>query len=734
MPHLKLIEQGTNQPFIIDIPDAIIGRDPASTIYLEGVAAKAVSARHARLSFTDGQWFAEDAGSSNGTFVGGLRLETGFRHALKVGDILRFGATGPQLEVREVQMRTVAATMIEQPPVIEPPRAPSVTPPTAPARPPAAGTMPLRRGDLLRDEAHAATGPAATAPARAASPSPDPATDGGSAAHVRVVLRGVQSGTRFTGRGEKVTIGRGLECTVHLEGEAATAVSRVHAELAVESGKVVLRDGKSRNGTLLNGKPVVTPQPVRKGDLIALGPGGPAFTVEEAVAIDAEDPSSSPNTSTPAMTTAAPSTPAPPPAQKPPGPATRMARATGAGRTALFRNVLEEVTQKNAKRVRVVAWSTVGVGLVMTAGVVVFARMQVDRTDQALERERVGFRQQAAQMSAQLDSVRTSAATDRARARSALDSAMRVSAPAAVLDSLRGALAGADRRTVALQESLTRARVSLDQQLAAGDVVRHAAEQELSRLKSQIAGAQATGLDSRAVLDSLHRALARAEDRAKTVGEQIRAVKGVDLAQVSQLNQAAVGLVTTYSGKDAYNGSGFVISSSGYFVTNRHVARPDTLAAADSIFVTMADQKYSLRTELVMVADKSGPDFAVLKILNYKGPHIAKIDWTSAHAVQGEPAALIGFPAGADNAFDAESVVRSSMSAGIFSKVTPELIQFDGFTVGGSSGSPIFNAAGEVVALHRAGLRQGTGLGFAVPLSRVAPLLRPDLRAELGIR
>ena len=136
----------------------------------------------------------------------------------------------------------------------------------------------------------------------------------------------------------------------------------------------------------------------------------------------------------------------------------------------------------------------------------------------------------------------------------------------------------------------------------------------------------------------------------------------------------------------------------------------------------------------VMVADRLGPDVAILKIKDYKGPYVARIDWTSTHAIQGEPAALIGFPAGADNALDAQNVVRSSMSAGIFSKVTPDIIQFDGFTVGGSSGSPIFNAAGEVVALHRAGLKQASGLGFAVPLARVFPLLRPELRAELGLK
>ena len=74
------------------------------------------------------------------------------------------------------------------------------------------------------------------------------------------------------------------------------------------------------------------------------------------------------------------------------------------------------------------------------------------------------------------------------------------------------------------------------------------------------------------------------------------------------------------------------------------------------------------------------------------------------------------------------------MSAGIFSKVTPAQIQFDGFSQGGSSGSPVFAASGDVVAVHYAGLRGAVGLGFAIPVSHVLPLLPPEARSELGIR
>lgn len=74
------------------------------------------------------------------------------------------------------------------------------------------------------------------------------------------------------------------------------------------------------------------------------------------------------------------------------------------------------------------------------------------------------------------------------------------------------------------------------------------------------------------------------------------------------------------------------------------------------------------------------------------------------------------------------------MSGGIFSQVTQDEIRFDGFTVGGSSGSPIMNAAGEVVAIHRAGLQDGAGLAFAVPVRLAVPLFPAALRGELNLR
>jgi S1-C subfamily serine protease len=288
-----------------------------------------------------------------------------------------------------------------------------------------------------------------------------------------------------------------------------------------------------------------------------------------------------------------------------------------------------------------------------------------------------------------------------------------------------------------LEVALARARHSLDQQLAAGDSARRRAEEEMTRLRAEMSRAQAGGDGSRAAFDSLRRALRGAEERYGEIATQLRTIQNsnASLAQVAQLNQNSVGLVTTYLDTSGAEGTGFAITPSGYFITNRHVVTDDNGRLADSVFVTMADRRYGdwLRADVVELG-QGEVDIAILKLRNYRGPYIKKVDWNFENARQGEPAALIGFPRGFMMARDNADTVRTSMSAGIFSKITPTRIQFDGFSQGGSSGSPVFTASGEVVAVHYAGLRGAVGLGFAVPVSKVVSLLPMDARNELGIR
>ena len=184
-------------------------------------------------------------------------------------------------------------------------------------------------------------------------------------------------------------------------------------------------------------------------------------------------------------------------------------------------------------------------------------------------------------------------------------------------------------------------------------------------------------------------------------------------------------------GTDSVMGTGFVITPSGYLLTSRHVVQSAERTGPRTVEVVMADARTALAADVVAVSSAAAEDVAVLRIRNYRGPAVRQIDWQGTGVSQGAPAALIGFPRGSELAFDSTGYVRTTMFAGIIAKATAQSIQFGGITVRGSSGSPIFNAEGRVIAIHFGGLSDGPVLGFAVPMNRVRRWLPAPARAEL---
>jgi S1-C subfamily serine protease len=257
---------------------------------------------------------------------------------------------------------------------------------------------------------------------------------------------------------------------------------------------------------------------------------------------------------------------------------------------------------------------------------------------------------------------------------------------------------------------------------------------EIGRLQREIADARASSVP-RAVVDSLQAQLNEAEARAAAPAGAGTA----DFSRVAADNQAAVGLVIVRYAADSVMGTGFVITPSGYLLTNGHVVQDASRGRSRAIEVVMADTRTPLGADLVAVSTVRDEDVAVLKVRDYHGAVVRAIDWQGSGVRQGAPAALIGFPRGTQLAFDPAGFVRTTMFAGIIAKATSEWIQFGGPTASGSSGSPVFNAAGQVIAVHYGALTDsaiegGTpGLGFAIPIGRARRWLPLTARNELGI-
>jgi len=71
----------------------LIGRAPSCTLVLDDDYS---SSRHARVFPQDGQWYVEDLGSTNGTFVGRERIEA--PTPVEVGAQLRVGQSTLELQ------------------------------------------------------------------------------------------------------------------------------------------------------------------------------------------------------------------------------------------------------------------------------------------------------------------------------------------------------------------------------------------------------------------------------------------------------------------------------------------------------------------------------------------------------------------------------------------------------------------------------------------------------------
>lgn len=112
-----ILLSGPKSGTIIDVPEgeASIGRSPSCTVAIEDPSA-VMSGRHALLKHRDGKVFIRDAGSRNGTFLDGQRING--PQEVRPGQVIGFGPQGPSARV---EYEPLAAPTIVVPP---PPAAP----------------------------------------------------------------------------------------------------------------------------------------------------------------------------------------------------------------------------------------------------------------------------------------------------------------------------------------------------------------------------------------------------------------------------------------------------------------------------------------------------------------------------------------------------------------------------------------------------------------------------------
>lgn len=162
-------------------------------------------------------------------------------------------------------------------------------------------------------------------------------------------------------------------------------------------------------------------------------------------------------------------------------------------------------------------------------------------------------------------------------------------------------------------------------------------------------------------------------------------------------------------------GSGFIISTDGLVVTNRHVVLDEE---AEYTVLMNDGQKYNA----TVLARDSVNDLAILKVDASDLPTVELGD--SDNIKVGQTAIAIGNALGEFRNTVSTGVVsglaRSVVAGGGgFSENLTNLIQTDASINPGNSGGPLLNIAGQVIGINTAVAQGAQGIGFAIPINEV---------------
>lgn len=152
-------------------------------------------------------------------------------------------------------------------------------------------------------------------------------------------------------------------------------------------------------------------------------------------------------------------------------------------------------------------------------------------------------------------------------------------------------------------------------------------------------------------------------------------------------------------------GSGFLISSDGYIVSNHHVVQ-----GARELFATLGDGT-TLNAELK--GSDASTDMAILKVDGKSFPALSFAD--SDKIRPGQIAVAIGNPYGLQQTITAGvvSAVGRSLRAGN-GRLIDDIIQTDAALNPGNSGGPLLDSTGHVIGVNTAIIPSAQGICFAI--------------------
>ncbi len=213
-------------------------------------------------------------------------------------------------------------------------------------------------------------------------------------------------------------------------------------------------------------------------------------------------------------------------------------------------------------------------------------------------------------------------------------------------------------------------------------------------------------------------------------GNSANFVEGSITEVVNKVSESVVSIVTSvttrsyfgqsYTGSAA--GTGIIVSSDGYILTNKHV-----IEGASNISVVLDDGTTYKDVEVAAVDSLN--DVAFLKIKNVSDLKAATLGDSKTITV-GQQVVAIGNALGEYQNSVTSGVISgtgrtltATDSTGSMSEKLSDMIQTDAAINSGNSGGPLINAAGEVIGINTATSSTAENMGFAIPIAAVKGML-----------
>lgn len=219
-------------------------------------------------------------------------------------------------------------------------------------------------------------------------------------------------------------------------------------------------------------------------------------------------------------------------------------------------------------------------------------------------------------------------------------------------------------------------------------------------------------------------------------GNKIVTQEEEDIASVvAKVSPSVVSVVTKSSTSSPYSygaeqegaGTGVIVGSAGYILTNKHV-----IDGATTVGVVLADGTHYDNVK-VLGSDPLN-DIAFLKIPDVSDLPVAELGDSTSIRV-GQKVVAIGNSLGQYQNTVTSGIISGtgrpvSAQSGDSVETLTDLIQTDAAINPGNSGGPLLNLKGQVIGLNTAIVEDAQGIGFAIPIGSAKGALKGVLKGE----